>query len=128
MLPLPEQEAIVIDANHRPHAFGLGLEERMLQKAPDEVRGIVSPHVKPDQAIGWMTQGSLVEIPVQGEERNPAKPMQKRKDIRVFDSKPRAVVADSSHRNPPRPELWQLIFGEVLVQQVQATASSERPG
>ena len=118
----------MMHANHSSQASGLSIKAGVLEKAPHEMRGVVGPHVKPHQAIGRMAQGSLVEIPVQGEERDPTKPVQKRKNVRVFDSKPRAVMADSSNWNTPRPELWQLIFGEVLVQQVQATASSERPG
>lgn len=125
---LPELEPVVMNAHHRAQTPGLRVEAGMLEEASQEIRSVIGPHIEPHEAVGRMAQARFEEVPVKREERQTFQSVQEWNDVRVLEAGSAKVVSDAAEGNPPSPKLGQLILGEILVQQVQATANSTEPG
>lgn len=77
----PEIDAISADAGHDAQTFGLGVELRMA-KEPAELKGRFARFsIKPDQALGRMTEALFEEILVLSEQRRAFETMEQRDDV-----------------------------------------------
>jgi len=71
-----------------------------------------------------MAQSRVKEVFVLGEGCDTANPMERRNNGGVLRSEPGNVGPNSPYADPLMLEQWQLVFGEVFVQQVQAAAKA----
>ena len=68
----------------QPPVFGPEL--RMVEKPPQMECGVISVDVQPYQAVSGVTQFLPEKVLIVGEERDVAKLVEDRNDVRVFDA------------------------------------------
>jgi hypothetical protein len=73
-----------------------------------------------------MTECAVKKVLVLGEKSDVPQPVQQRKNVIVFNTEMASVASNFSERYPPLAQLGPLVVREVLVQQVQAGASTGR--
>ena len=62
------------------------LELRMVEKPPQMESGVIGVDVQPYQAVSSVAQFPAEKVLISGEERDPAKLVEDRNDVRVFDA------------------------------------------
>jgi len=115
-----------VRSGHDAHALGNSVEPLVLQKASEIPSGVIRRHVQPDKTVGRMAQGRVEEVLVLGAKCDTTNPMERRNNVRVLRSKPGHIGPYSPYADSPMLEQRQLIFGKILVQQVQAVARAGR--
>jgi hypothetical protein len=90
-----------MDAGDHTESFGLGVKQRMFQKAPNELGSAPPSHVQPDQTITCMCPFRAVEIPVQSEKGGLRQAMQQGYQILIVGTQVGKVHADCADANSP---------------------------
>jgi len=80
-LPLPEVEAITMDAHNQAHPFRLCIEAPVLEEPPHVVRRIVNGNVQPHQAVSGVAERAITEAAILGKKGDPPKPVQHRNNL-----------------------------------------------
>ena len=75
----------------------------MTKKASREDRYLVLSHVETNQTVPWVTEEALVEVRIEGEERDSPKSQKESNDLFVFEPLSSDVVSDLACRNSPIP-------------------------
>ena len=83
---LPKVDALGMKANDFAHPFGVRVEFRMPQEAPDVKSSVSIVEIEPDKTVGWMDQRAFEVILVVRKERRVFAAMKKRDDLWVLDA------------------------------------------
>ena len=78
---LPKVNALGMKANDFAHPFGVRVELRMSQEAPDEKGCVSVVEIEPDKAIGWVDQRALEAILIVSKEGRVLAVMKKRDNV-----------------------------------------------
>jgi hypothetical protein len=111
-------------SNDMTHPLGLCVQLTM----PQELSGILGCgiflDIKMDQAIPCMTQATIVEVTIKGEECWPVQLMQQWDYLIVFHPLSAKVIANLPDRDTPASQQASLALGDVFVQDVHAGRDS----
>ena len=98
---LPKVDALGMKANDFAHPFGVRVEFRMPQEAPDVKSSVSVVEIEPDKTVGWMDQRAFELILVVGKERWVFAAMKKRDDVWILDAGTRQIADQKPERNAP---------------------------
>ena len=120
----PEMDSVMVRSRHDTHSAGDSVKSGMPQETARVVGGILGPDIQPKHAIGWMAELAPEKILILGNERDLPMPVQQWDNVIVLDPEMPRMGANLPERNSPGAKQGPLVIREVLVQQVQAGASS----
>ena len=98
---LPKVDALGMKANDLAHPFGVRVELRMPQEAPDEKSSVPVVEIEPDKTVGWVDQCAVEVILVVGKERWVFAAMKKRDNVWILDAETRQIAHQKPERNAP---------------------------
>jgi len=104
------------------HALCGCVKLRMSQQAAHENRDLVLSHIQMDQTVFRVTQGTPIEVGVEGEKRDALELKKKRNDLFVFQSLAANIESDLTNRSPPTQEQLALALKDVFIQDVHTVA------
>src|SRR4026207_1505618 len=108
MITLPEMDAVVGGASDGGPSALFGCESGMVEKSPHVERSVIGADIQPHQTVRGVAQFAAEEVLIPREERDGAKLVEQRNDVRIFDARARHV-ANLLERNVPLAQERQLI-------------------
>ena len=105
-----------MNADHRAHSLGLGVEGRMFQKASDKLRRLLPSHVQPNQTVTAMRPVRAVEVLIEAEESRVGQPVKDWNEIPILGPGSSDLDADNAEADTPLTQPEPLPFGEIFVE------------
>src|SRR3989441_1796995 len=121
---LPKVNALGMKANDLAHPFGVRVELRMAQEAPDEKSSVSVVEIEPDKTVGWVDQRAIEVILVVRKEGRVFAAMKKRDDFGILDAGTRPIADEEPEWDAPFTQLLALIVPDVFIQQIHAAAGN----
>src|SRR6266404_2063688 len=121
---LPKVDALGMKSNDLAHPFGVRVELRMSQEAPDEKGCVSVVEIEQDQTIGRVDQRALEVILVVSEEGRVLAAMKKRDNVSILNAGTRQIADQEPERDTPFTQLLALIVPDVFIQQIHAAAGN----
>jgi len=96
----------------------------MSQELTDVIGNQLFSDTQEDQAVPFMTQTTVIEVPIEREKGWPVQLMQQSDYFVIFHPLPADLVANLLDGNTPAPEQAALAVGHVLIEDVHASSDS----